>query len=110
MSNEVSKIQKSSWFFVCLALFTISVILLDVPTLGPFDETTMLWASLIAGMVAGLGGIHCVLYLIRRRLTVPVISIAAAVVGGVTLSGSVFMIAWILYLRATCYGVFPMQC
>jgi hypothetical protein len=58
--------------------------------------TTNMVAPLVAGTVAGIGAITSIIHLGRRRLEIPTITIAAAVVGGVALCGSVLIIANIL--------------
>jgi hypothetical protein len=50
--------------------------------------------ALIGGIVAGLGAIQCVIFLRRRKLAIPNITVAAVVVGSVTLVGSVFIVAY----------------
>ena len=109
MSDEVKQIQKASWCFTGLAVFTIAVFLFGAPSIGFLSEKFVMWAALIAGMVAGLGAIQCIIYLRRRNLAIPPITVASVVAGGLTLTGSLLIIAYIFYGMATCYN-FPVGC
>ena len=92
MSNEVSQIQKASWFFLGLALFMLAIFFNGAPSIGFLSSGFMMWTALIAGMVGGIGAIQCVFYLKRRKLAVPGVTVAAVIVGGVTLVGSALII------------------
>ena len=89
MSDEVRRIQKSSCFLIGIALFALAGFLLP-------DLLPIWWAPLVAGTVAGIGAIINIIHLGRGRLEIPTVTIAAAVVGGVALCGSVLIIANIL--------------
>jgi hypothetical protein len=109
MSDEVRQIQKASWLFTGLALFTVSMFFFGAPSIGFLSPKLMMWTALLAGMVAGIGAIQCVIYLRRRKLPLPSITIAAVIIGSVTLSGSALVVAYIFHGMATCHN-FPVGC
>jgi len=94
MSNEVRQMQKASWFFLGLALFMLGIFFFGAPTIGSLSSGFVMWVALIAGMVAGLGAIQCVIYLKRRSLEIPGVTVAAVIIGGVTLVGSALIIIY----------------
>lgn len=85
MPDAVSQIQKASWLFLGLALFSLAVFLFGAPSIGSLNPRLVTWAALVAGFVAGIGAIQCVVYLKRRELALPRVTIAAVTAGGVTL-------------------------
>lgn len=93
MSNEVRQMQKASWLFLGLALFMLAIFFFGAPTIGSLSSRFVMWTALLAGMVAGLGAIQCVIFLKRRGLAVPGITVAAVILGGLTLTGSVLIVA-----------------
>jgi hypothetical protein len=94
MSDQVRQIQKASWSFLGLALFMLAVFFFGAPSIGPLSSGFVVWVALIGGIVAGLGAIQCVIFLRRRKLAIPNITVAAVIVGSVTLVGSVFIVAY----------------
>lgn len=86
--------QKASWFFLGLALFMLVTFLFGAPSLGFISSGFMTWVALIAGMVGGLGAIQCMIFLRRRGLAVPSVTVVAVIVGSVTLAGAVFIVAY----------------
>jgi hypothetical protein len=84
--------QKASWLFLSLALFMLATFFFGAPSIGFLSSGFMMWTAVIAGMVAGLGAIQCVIYLKRRKLAVPGVTVAAVIIGGVTLVGSALII------------------
>lgn len=94
MSDQVRQIQKASWSFLGLALFMLAVFFFGAPSIGFLSSGFVVWMALISGIVAGLGAIQCVIFLRRRKLAIPNITVAAVVVGSVTLVGSVFIVAY----------------
>lgn len=92
MSREIKQMQKASWFFLGLAVFMLATFLFGAPSIGFLSSRFVTWVALIAGMVGGLGAIQCALYLRRRDLAVPNITVTAVIVGSVTLAGAVFII------------------
>ena len=94
MSNEVRQMQKASWLFLGLALFMLAIFFFGAPSIGFISSGFMMWTALIAGMVAGVGAIQCVIYLKRRKLALPGVTVAAVIIGGVTLVGSALIIVY----------------
>ena len=86
--------EKASWLFLGLALFMLAIFFFGAPAIGPLSSGFMMWTALLAGMVAGLGAIQCVIYLRRRSLAIPGITVAAVIVGGITLLGSVLIVVY----------------
>lgn len=86
--------QKASWVFLGLALFMLATLFFGAPSLGFLSSGFVTWIALIAGMVAGLGAIQCAIFLRRRGLAIPNVTVVAVIVGGVTLIGAVFIIAY----------------
>ena len=94
MADEVRQIEKASWLFLGLALYTLAVVFVGAPSPGILSPRIAMWTALIAGLVAGLGAIQCVVYLKRKGLAVPAVTIVATVVGGLTMLGSALIIAY----------------
>ena len=86
--------QKASWVFLGLALFMLATFFLGAPSIGFLTSGAVTWIALVAGMVAGLGAIQCVIYLRRRDLAIPGITVAAVITGGVTLVGAILIVAF----------------
>ena len=97
MPDEARQIQKASWFFLGLALYSLAIVFIGTPSPAILSPRVAMWTALIAGLVAGLGAIQCVVYLKRRGLAVPGITVAATAVGGLTLAGSVLIVAYGIY-------------
>ena len=93
MADPVRQIRKASWSFLGLALFTLAVFLFGAPSIGPVSSRFVTWLALIAGFVAGLGAIQCVVYLKRRGLATPNVTVAAVALGGMALLGSALIVA-----------------
>ena len=94
MSDEVRQIQRASWLFLGLALFMLASFLFGAPSIGFLSSRFMMWTALVAGLVAGVGAIQCVIYLKRRNLAIPGITVAAVIVGGLTFLGSALIVAY----------------
>jgi hypothetical protein len=94
MSNEVRQMKKASWFFLGLALFMLATFFFGAPSLGFISSGFMTWIALVAGMVGGLGAIQCLIFLRRRGLAAPNVTVVAVMVGTVTLAGAVFIIVY----------------
>ena len=86
--------RKASWIFLGLALFMLATFFFGAPSIGFLSSGFMTWVALIAGMVGGLGAIQCVIYLRRRGLPLPSVTVAAVIVGSVTFVGAVFIVAY----------------
>jgi hypothetical protein len=86
--------QKASWVFLGLALFMLATFFFGAPSLGFLGSGLVTWIALVAGMVAGLGAMQCVIFLRRRGLAVPNVTVVAVIVGSITLVGAVFIIAY----------------
>lgn len=93
MADDTRQIRKASWSFLGLALFTLAVFLFGAPSIGPVSSRFVTWLALIAGFVAGLGALQCVVYLKRRGLATPRVTVAAVALGGLTLLGSALIVA-----------------
>jgi predicted membrane-bound spermidine synthase len=101
MADEVRQIQKVSWLFLGLALYALVIVFAGTPWPDILSPRVAMWTALIAGLVAGLGAIQCVVYLRRRGLELPGVTVAAAIIGGLTLIGSVLIVAYGFYSVAT---------
>lgn len=99
MADEVRQIRKASWSFLGLAVFSLAIFLFGAPSIGSVSSRFVTWLALIAGFVAGLGALQCVVFLKRRSLVTPGITIAAVALGGLTLLGSALIVAY-GFLRA----------
>jgi hypothetical protein len=86
--------RKASWFFLGLALFMVATFFFGAPSFGFISSGFVTWVALIAGMVGGLGALQCVIFLRRRGLAIPNVTVAALIVGGVTFVGAVFIVAY----------------
>lgn len=100
MADEGRQIEKVSWLFLGLALYALVIVFAGTPSPDILSPRVAMWTALIAGLVAGLGAIQCVIYLKRRGLAVPGVTVTATVVGGLTLVGSVLILAYGIYTVA----------
>jgi hypothetical protein len=94
MTDEVRQIQKASWLFLGLALFMLANFLFGAPSIGFLSSRFMMWTALVAGLVAGVGAMQCVIYLKRRNLALPGVTVAAVIVGGLTFVGSALIVGY----------------
>ena len=94
MADEVRQIEKASWLFLGLALFMLASFMFGAPSIGFLTSRFMMWTALAAGLVAGLGAIQCVIYLKRRNLSIPGVTVAAVILGGLTFLGSALIVAY----------------
>ena len=94
MTDEVRQIQKASWLFLGRALFMLANFLFGAPSIGFLSSRFMMWTALVAGLVAGVGAMQCVIYLKRRNLALPGVTVAAVIVGGLTFLGSALIVAY----------------
>ena len=94
MADEVRQIEKASWLFLGLALFMLASFLFGAPSIGFLSARFMMWTALVAGLVAGLGAIQCIIYLKRRNLAIPGVTVAAVILGGLTFLGSALIVAY----------------
>ena len=100
MADEGRQIRKASWLFLAFALYALAIVFVGTPSPDVLSPRIAMWTALIAGLVAGLGAIQCVVYLRRRGLAVPGVTVAATIIGGLTMLGSVLIVAYGFYTVA----------
>lgn len=94
VANELRQMQKASWLFLGLGLFMLAIFFFGAPSLGFLSSRLVTWTGLVAGLVAGVGALQCVIFLKRRGLALPGVTIAAVIVGGLTFVASALIIAY----------------
>lgn len=97
MNDELRKVSQVSAASVALGLLSLAILLLEVPAPWQLSAKVMTWSGLAMGVFAGVGAITCTVYLRRKGLALPAVTIAALLVGGVSLAFCLLLMTWVLY-------------
>ena len=95
--DELRKVSQVSVASIALGLLSLAILLLDVPAPWQVSARVMTWSGLAMGVFAGVGAMTCAVYLRRKGLALPAVTIAALVVGGLSLACCLLLATWVFY-------------
>ncbi len=103
--EETRQIQQVSWLLILLASLSVVLALLEFPSVMFLSGRAVVWIALASGIVSGLGAIGCTIYLRRKKLRLPPVTVVALLFGVVLLAWAGFVIYMVIIVFADCYSV-----
>ncbi len=111
--EETRQIQQVSWLLILLASLSVVLALLEFPSVMFLSGRAVVWIALASGIVSGLGAIGCTIYLRRKKLRLPRVTVAALLFAVVLLAWAGFVIYMVIIGLADCFSVpylVPLAC